>query len=394
LCSAHAQALAQSVTIGGFQFESNAVADTVSIVAGSEPTFYRCGKTGDDGAPTLPGLTAAESATRVVTDGIADAEIFGRSVLDVAFVDNVAVNEDGPDLAVFESGRPESFTVAVFDPLTRSFTPPILFTPAPTGFLGGCGFQLNAAQVDLTDFGVEPGTSRALVRIDNLGAPGCCDGADLMDVAAFHSGAPASEPLGLPGATFEANAGADAATVVPGSGPTFFQCGLTPEAGEPTLPGLTPDASATLVVSDGSADDEVFGKAVLDVGFTDNAPFNLRSRGLLPVALLSTMDVDALAVDPTTLTLGDPESTGTAAPVSSRIVDVNGDGRRDRLLFFSVAELVDAAALTRETTRLVLAGKTFTGLSVVGSTAVLIVAPSQDPADWRRSSPRRSGRTA
>jgi hypothetical protein len=271
-------AVAQS--IGGFEFAPNAAADVAALVPGSDPTFYLCGATGDDGAPTLPGLTPAQSAARVFTDGVTDAEMFGAAVVDLGFADNVVVNRDGPDLVVFESGRPEAFSVSVFDAVTQSFSTPRTYFPAPTGSAGGCGFQLNAAQIDLADFDVAPDNSRALFRIDNLGAPGCCDGADVMDVLALNSGAPAPQPINVPGVPFESNSGADVATVVAGSNPAFFQCGVTPELGLPMFPGLSADESATRVVSSGSVDDEVFGKATVEVGFTDNVVVNAEGLDL------------------------------------------------------------------------------------------------------------------
>jgi hypothetical protein len=263
-----------ATSFGGYVFAANAAADTATVVPGSQPSFYLCGATPDDGSPTLPGLTPAQSATHVMTDGVTDAEMFGAVAVDVGFLDNVVVNGVGSDLLVFESGRPEALSVSVFDAITQSFSPPRTYLPEPTGSLGGCGFQLNAAAIDLADFGVAFDNARALFRIDNLGASGCCDGADLMDVFALNSGAPAPEPVAVPSFTFEANSGADAATVVAGSDPSFFECGLTPELGLPALQGLTVDASATRVVADGSADTEVFGRAVLDVGFSDNAVVN------------------------------------------------------------------------------------------------------------------------
>src|SRR5713226_1135360 len=74
-------AFAQS--IGGYEFAANAAADTATIVPGSQPSFYLCGATGDSGAPTLPGLTPAQSAVRVLTHGVPDAEMFGATVVDV-----------------------------------------------------------------------------------------------------------------------------------------------------------------------------------------------------------------------------------------------------------------------------------------------------------------------
>jgi hypothetical protein len=473
-------------SVGGFEFAANAAADTAAIVAGSQPSFYLCGATGDFGAPTLPGLTPEQSAVRVLTDGVTDAEMFGAVAVDVGFVDNVVVNGAGPDLVVFESGAPEAFTVSVFDATTQSLSAPRTYFPAPTGTLGGCGFQLNAAPIDLSDFSVAPDNARALFRIDNLGAPGCCDGADLMDVMALNSGAPAPQPITIAGIPFESNSGADVASVVAGSSPSFFQCGVTPELGLPTLPGLSADAGATTVVSDGSADTEAFGKVALDVGFTDNvvvngagpdlavfesgvpegftvavfdaatgtysaplrfdpigigfydhcgfavnaalvdlssfgvarlgtvsqlridnlgapggfegadladvravhsavavpveakpgssiAPINLKAGGILPVALLSTPSLDALAVDPASSAVGDPETGHAVKPVSWTTEDVDGDGRSDLLLRLSIEGLVEADAIRSDTTRLVLTGTSADGRSVIGAAAVRVV---------------------
>ena len=474
-------------SIGGFDFTPKAAADTATLVPGSQPSFYLCGATGDDGAATLPGLTPAQSAARVFTDGVTDAEMFGAAVVDVGFVDNVVVNGQGPDLVVFESGRPEAFAVSVFDAITQSFSAPRTYSPVSTGSAGGCGFQLNAAAIDLADFGVLPDNARTRFRIENLGAPGCCDGADLMDVLALNSGEPAPQPIAVPGFLFDANSGADVATILAGSSSAFFQCGVTPELGVPTLPGLSVDASATKVVSDGSADTEVFGKAVLDVQFTDNvvvnadgpdlavfesaspegftvavldsvtgssspplrfdpvgigfydgcgypvnaalidlslfgiprlgtvsrvridnlgssggfdgadladvravhsavlasielkpgastpAPLNLKSQGVLPVALLSTTSFDALGVEPASIALADPATSHSAEPFASTTEDVNGDGLPDLLLRFRTTDLVLSGAVTAATTRLVLTAHTWTGQPVIGTTGVRIV---------------------
>ena len=67
--------------------------------------------TPEAGEPTLPGLTPDQNATLVVSDGSGDDEVFGKAVVDVGFTDNVTVNGTGPDVAVFENGRPEAFSV-------------------------------------------------------------------------------------------------------------------------------------------------------------------------------------------------------------------------------------------------------------------------------------------
>jgi hypothetical protein len=140
--------------------------------------------------PTLPGLMPDESATVVVSDGSADNGVFGQAGLDVRWTDNAIVNRDGADLAVFESDRAERFSVSLFDPMAGAFTAPRSFDPLATRFYNRCGFPLNIAQVDLSDFGVLRKAVVTMLRLDNLGAPGCCEGADIADVRAINSAVP------------------------------------------------------------------------------------------------------------------------------------------------------------------------------------------------------------
>jgi hypothetical protein len=271
------------------------------------------------------------------------------------FVDNVVVDGDGHDLVIFESGRPEAFSVSVFDAITQSFSPPRIYLPAPTGCNGGCGFPLNAAQIDLADFNVVADNARALFRIDNLGAPGCCDGADLMDVLALHTGPPASRPIVVPAISFESSSGADTATVVAGSTPSFFQCGVTPELGEPTLPA--PGGFDGADLADVRALHSAVAVPLEAKPGSSVAPINLAARGVLPVAVLSTPSFDALALDSASIAIGDPEAGHTAKPVASSVDDLNGDDRADLLLRFSTEELVATEAVSHETTRLVLTAR-------------------------------------
>ena len=102
---------------------------------------------------------------------------------------------------------------------------------------------------------------------------------------------------------------------------------------------------------------------------------NLRSRGMLPVAILTTPDFDAMQVDPDSVLLGDAGLSGTAVVFKSTIEDVNGNGFLDLLLFFKIAELVDNRALDASSTVLTLTGDTFDGISVEGSDSVRLVPP-------------------
>jgi len=300
-------AAAQPITIGGFTFEANASADHGVLVPGAAPSFFLCGASDFFGEPTLPGLTVTQSADVVLSDANPNTEIFGLARLDVTFTDNVVVNEPGPDLVVFESLNPEDFSLAPFDPVAGAFMSPIVYSPIPTGLVEDCGFGINAAQIDLSAFGIANASTVSLLRIDNLGAPGCCVGADPTDVLALHSAIPTTIDI---------------------------------------RPGDSPN------------------------------PVNLKAKGLLPVALHSTASFDATTADGTTVTLGDPQLSGTARAVRSAIEDVNGDGRLDRVFFFEVQSLVANGALNVASTGAVLRGKTLGGLSLVGDDSVKIV-PAQ-----------------
>jgi hypothetical protein len=62
-------------------------------------------------------------------------------------------------------------------------------------------------------------------------------------------------------------------------------------------------------------------------------PINPKSKGVIPVAILTTESFDATTVDPSTAYFG-PTGTETLE-LKAVIEDVNGDGRLDMLLFFA-----------------------------------------------------------
>lgn len=105
---------------------------------------------------------------------------------------------------------------------------------------------------------------------------------------------------------------------------------------------------------------------------------NLKSKGVLPVAILTSDDFDAVDVDATTVFLGDLELSGTATPIRSGEEDVDGDGDVDLLLFFSIPELVDNGALDTDSEEVILTGETFDGVFIVGSDSVRIVPPKKE----------------
>lgn len=124
------------------------------------------------------------------------------------------------------------------------------------------------------------------------------------------------------------------------------------------------------------------GLAPVQVDFlpgSSESPLSLSHAGLLPAAILGTEDLDVSRVAPSSITLGD--ENGADAPVSRRAngtwivvrTDVNGDGRADLLLQFSVRDLVEGGDLTDTTMRLFLNGRLDDGWPIRGSDRIAVV---------------------
>jgi dipeptidyl aminopeptidase/acylaminoacyl peptidase len=71
---------------------------------------------------------------------------------------------------------------------------------------------------------------------------------------------------------------------------------------------------------------------------SDRNPINLRSRGFIPVAILSSADFDATSVDLSSVRFGDAEDASQRAAAQQRANrgDANGDGRVDLLMYFAI----------------------------------------------------------
>lgn len=106
-------------------------------------------------------------------------------------------------------------------------------------------------------------------------------------------------------------------------------------------------------------------EAVIDIKpGSDVNPLNLKSKGLVPVALLTTDDLDALTVDLNSLIFAG------AKPVKWVVQDINGDGNNDLLLHFETTDLSD---LSSSSTEAVLTGATIDSTPIIGKDSVKIL---------------------
>jgi hypothetical protein len=103
-------------------------------------------------------------------------------------------------------------------------------------------------------------------------------------------------------------------------------------------------------------------------------PVNLKSRGSLPVAILSSAGFDAADVDVATVELAGTgvATRGKRGPMAA-LEDIDGDGLDDLVVHFETQALVAGGGLTDATTSLELTGKTVSGQEFTGTDVVRIV---------------------
>ena len=104
------------------------------------------------------------------------------------------------------------------------------------------------------------------------------------------------------------------------------------------------------------------------------SPINLRSKGMIPVAALTTnvangdlSDFDATQIDPATLMFGPNDAV--IAHAQGHLSDVDGDGDIDLVVHFRVQETGISCGDTEAT----LTGETYAGNSIVGAAAIQTV---------------------
>ena len=107
------------------------------------------------------------------------------------------------------------------------------------------------------------------------------------------------------------------------------------------------------------------GEAIIDIKpGSDPNSINLKSKGVVPVAVLSTDAFDANSVDPSTVKFAG------ASPLRWTLEDVDGDGDTDLLFHFKTQELDN---LNEDSTEAFLTGYTYEGEFIWGTDTVNIV---------------------
>ena len=100
-------------------------------------------------------------------------------------------------------------------------------------------------------------------------------------------------------------------------------------------------------------------------------PIRLSSRGVVPVAILSTSTFDATLVDPQSVCFGDDDHPSerdcTEAHGRGHVEDVNCDHRPDLVLHYEIRQ----TGIDRGDTRACLTGQTFAGDSVQGCDRIM-----------------------
>lgn len=157
---------------------------------------------------------------------------------------------------------------------------------------------------------------------------------------------------------------------------------------------IVPDGSSSSVFFGGlnapehllvvSAPAEVVSVAIDIKPGSDWNPINIKSRGVLLVAVLSSPDFDASSLAPESITLGDdleddtPVAQRRNGSLMARLKDVDDDGDVDLLLHFRTQSLVENGDLNADTEELILTGVGADGASIKGSDGVEIVPRNKE----------------
>jgi hypothetical protein len=118
---------------------------------------------------------------------------------------------------------------------------------------------------------------------------------------------------------------------------------------------------------EGTFSSDVCLLAAIDVhpGSTKN-PLNLKKKGVVPIAILTTDGLDAADVDASTAHIGG------VAPTKSSMDDVDGDGDEDLMLKWDMEDLVGAGVLTSSSTSITVVADLDDGSCIQGTDTVTV----------------------
>jgi hypothetical protein len=154
-----------------------------------------------------------------------------------------------------------------------------------------------------------------------------------------------------------------------------------------TYPFTASSSSTTIAFAEVGADDQ-FGMLLDDVGLvsvsievdidikpgSDPNPINPGSKGLVPVAILSSAEFDATQVDPTSVSLaGATVAVRGKGTLMAHEEDVNGDSLADLVVQVETQGFADLG----EGGTVALTGETFGGQAIVGYDEIIIVPPEE-----------------
>jgi len=371
--AANGASLVYSTYLGG-----NNVDDGLGIAVDAAGSAFVSGTTFSADFPTTAGafdssLGAFEDAfvTKLAASGssLSYSTYLGGSDSDSG--SQVAVDATG---AAYVTGRTRSTnfptTPGAFDTSYNGDSDPFVSKLAPNG----------ASLVYSTYLGGSDSDGGLGIAIDSAGSayvtgdisPDCpesaCTDAFVTKVAASGASLVYSTRLGGDDLDFGRGIAVDAAG-------SAYVTGITFASDFPTTPGAFDtsfNGDADAFVTKLSAAAVVTIRIDIKPGSVRN-PINLRSRGLVPVAILSTATFDAKTIVASSVCFGDAGNASqrdcTEAHGRRHVVDVNGDGRLDLLLHFEVQQ----TGIDRGDTKACLTGKTREGVDVKGCDSITIV---------------------
>lgn len=146
----------------------------------------------------------------------------------------------------------------------------------------------------------------------------------------------------------------------------------TPVSTETEVPTDTPTSTPTVTATATPTATPPPGALVVDIDIkpgSDPNSINLKSKGVIPVAILTTEDFDAATVDPDTVRFG--PGGAEKAHKRAHVADVDGDGDLDLVFHFRTQD----AGIAPEDTEACLTGQTYDGVPIRGCDSVRIVPP-------------------